>query len=194
MEKRMRFDRPHHYAIGRTAARIVAAVIIGTLITACTGWPGPYGSRAHLKNNPFDRAISSSNYNRANNARRGLLKRFPTGSPTADLRRYLKSIGASCAPRAAGPTTCRYSQFEFVGNRGAIGDESRSYTYHDFTTQVWSGQATIAKLTVCQTVTTEHQRGPMILGGHHYLRKSKFKPCGNKSTRQRACNGEADAY
>jgi len=59
-----------------------------------------------------------------------------------------------------------------------IGDESRTYAYHDFTTRVWQDRGIIIKVAICQSVTGETQRGPMILGGHNYVRKSKFKPCG----------------
>jgi len=173
----VRTQRPIHRAISAAAANMATAMLVGAVVTACTGWPGPFGSGAHLKDNPFDRAINSSNRNRVGKAHASLIGLFPVGSQSADLKRYLESIGATCTRPINGPDTCRYSQFEFVANRGVFGDEWRKYSYHDFTIRVWSGQGPIKKLTVCQTVTTETQHGPTILGGHHYERKSEFKTC-----------------
>ena len=173
----VRTQRPIHRAISAAAANMATAMLVGAVVTACTGWPGPFGSGAHLKDNPFDRAINSSNRNRVGKAHASLIGLFPVGSQSADLKRYLESIGATCTRPINGPDTCRYSQFEFVANHRVFGDEWRKYSYHDFTIRVWSGQGPIKKLTVCQTVTTETQHGPTILGGHHYERKSEFKTC-----------------
>jgi len=160
------------------AARIIEAALLGSLTTGCTGWPGLYGSGAHLKGNPFDQAISLLiERETAMEARKRLLKRFPIGRPTAELRRYLETIGASCGSGPGSPVVCRYSQYLLVGKRGIIGDERREYIHHDFTIRMWPSQGPIAKLTVCETLSVEVERGPMILSNHPKPRESKFKPC-----------------
>lgn len=178
----------------RIAARFLLLAAIGLTITACTGWPGPYGSVRHVKGNLMDRAVATfDESDMAAVARRGLLKRFPIGSTTADLRRYLRSIGGSCESGPGGPVVCEYSQYYIWGHRGIIGDERREYRYHDFTIRVWPGRGPIAKLTVCDTPSSEVDLGPMILSGRHKPRESKFKPCGDRSGKRRAINGDLDA-
>ena len=164
----------------RLLAAIAAAALLGSLMTACTGWPGPYGSVRHFnKDNPFDRAVATfSESDMVAVARRGLLNRFPIGTPTAELRRYLRSIGGSCERKSGGPLVCMYSQYFLLANRGIVGDEWREYRYHDFTIRVWPDQGPIARLTVCDAIVRETERGPMLLGNpHDRSRESAFKPC-----------------
>lgn len=161
------------------AARIIAAALLGSLTTGCTGWPGLYGSVSHInQDNPFDQAVATfSEPDMAAVARRRLLKRFPVGSPATELRRYLQSIGASCESGPGIPLVCRYSQYDIWGHRGIIGDVRRVYSYHDVTARIWPGRGPIAKLTVCATHSSEVQLDPMLLSRRPKLRKSNFKPC-----------------
>ena len=163
----------------RRSAAITAAVLLAATMTACTGWPGPYGSVRHInKDNPFDRAVATfDDAKMAAVGRGGLLKLFPIGSPTAELRRYLQSIGASCESGSGSPGICQYSQYYIWGHRGIIGDERRVYAYNDFTIRYWPGRGPIAKLTVCSTHSNEVQRGPMLLSSSPKPRESEFKPC-----------------
>jgi len=159
---------------------VVAVALIGSMTTACTGWPGPYGSARHInKNNPIDQAVATFNEpDMAAIARLGLLKRFPIGRPIDELRKYLESIGASCESKSGRPLICTYSQYFLWGDRGIIGDERRMYRYHDFTIRVWPDRDAIGRLTVCDVIVRETERGPMLFGNyHHRLRKSTFKSC-----------------
>jgi hypothetical protein len=165
------------------AARIVAAGLLGSAITACTGWPGPYESAAHLKDDPFDRAVMSSDWSKvAAIARQRLVARYPIGSSVVEARRYLESIGAICERGLDGSIVCRYSQYGFLGNRGVFGDEWQSYLYFDFTTKIQPSDGPITKLAVCSAQPKEVERGPMLLSDrHNRSRQSKFKPCGGPS-------------
>jgi len=187
----MRDERLCHHAIGRTAAGIIAAVLLGAAMTGCTIWPGP---GKYLKDNPFDQALATYWRQAVDVATERLLKRFPIGSPTTDLRRYLESIGSTCERKLGGPLVCRYSQFVLFRQLGIFGDEWREYNYHDFTTRVWPGQGPVARVIVCEFGVREVQRGPMIVGKRSYRRKSEFKPCGDDRTaRQGAIGGDVDA-
>lgn len=127
----------------------------------------------------FDRAVATfSESDMVAVARLGLLNRFPIGTPTAELRRYLRSIGGSCESKSGGPLICMYSQYFLWANRGIVGDEWREYRYHDFTIRVWPDRGPIARLTVCDAIVRETERGPMLLGNpHDRSRESAFKPC-----------------
>jgi len=166
-------------SIGGSAANVMSAALLAAAMSGCTGWPGPYMSGAHLKDNPFDRAVMSSDWSKvAAIARRRLLARYPIGSPASEARRYLESIGANCELGKVGTIACRYSQYGFGANRGVFGDEWRSYWYFDFTTKIHPRDGSIAKLAVCSAQTKEVERGPMLLGDRHARsRNGTFKPC-----------------
>jgi len=152
------------------------AVIVASAMSGCTLWPGP---SPHLKDNPFDYALRQSGLidSVSGHAREQLLKRFPFGSPTSELRRYLETIGAKCERRSGGPMVCRYSSYILFRQLGMLGDEWPTFMYRDFTTRVWPSQGPIAKLTVCDAGVSEVQRGPGLVGDHPYERKSEFIPC-----------------
>jgi hypothetical protein len=179
MEQRVAVEHPDGRSIARSAVGVVAGALIGSMMTACTGWPGPYESGAHLKDNPFDRAVMSSDWSKvAAIARQRLLARHPIGSPVVEAHRYLESIGAICQRDLNGSILCRYSQYGFFGNRGVFGDEWRSYRYFDFTTKIQPGDGPITELAVCSAQTKEVERGAMMFGDRHSRsRRGKFKPC-----------------
>jgi hypothetical protein len=107
------------------------------------------------KGNPFDYALRTFQWSAiVDIARNRLLKRYPIGTPTADLRGYLESVGASCTRKADGPLECRYSQYVLYGNRGIIGDEWRFDDHYDFTTRLWPGRGPVTELTMCNAMAT----------------------------------------
>ena len=158
---------------------LVALVVLSSAMTGCVRWPGPYLATGHLKDNPFDQTISSGSWaTAAKGARQRLLALYPIGSSSHELRRYLKSIGASCDRTSGASVVCQYSQYGFIGTRGIIGDDRRTYAYFDFTVRIRPSEGPIGNLTVCNTYTKEVEPAPTLFAGrHNRLRKSKFKPC-----------------
>jgi hypothetical protein len=178
MKNVIRIARHQSQTVGSSATRIMSVAALGLALTGCAGWPGPYASGRHLSDNPFDDAIESTGDHAAvaKEARRRLLLRFPTGSPTGKVRRYLESIGASCTNTTTGPAVCRYSQYLIWGERGVFGVIWRERSYFDFTIRLLPGQGPIRDVTLCQALTDERERGPG-LGKWQKPRESKFKPC-----------------
>jgi hypothetical protein len=174
-----RRDRETGGAWRPAAARLVIVGIFASAMTGCVRWPGPYLATGHLKDNPFDQTISSGSWaTAAKGARQRLLALYPIGSSSDELRRYLKSIGASCDRTPGASVVCQYSQYGFIGTRGIIGDDRRTYAYFDFTVRIRPNEGPIGNLTVCNTYTKEVEPDPTLFAGrHNRLRKSKFKPC-----------------
>jgi hypothetical protein len=184
MKDLVRAEQRQRRAFRVSAALIGSVAVLGLAMTGCAGWPGPYASKGHLLDNPFDHAIRwEGDYAAiAKEARRRLLLRFPIGSPSQRVRRYVESIGGTCPISSNGPTVCRYSQYWLLGERGLFGVIWRERYYFDLTIRLLPGEGPIRDVTVCQALTREMERSPG-LDKWQKPREGKFKPCAPTTAR-----------
>jgi len=143
----------------RTSVRlgVVLPTLAATaLLQSCADYVMKMG---HLKDNPMDQAIATGIASRhQKEIRVRLLRRFPVGHSTSEVRRYLESVGARCRSPSTDRegVVCRYAQHLDSVLRTPLGDRPDIRTIFDFKITLSQDRGRLRSVAVCQTMTNVH--------------------------------------